>query len=226
MILCQRRVWDFGVWKHQKSPIWAGKIRLQVSAKRTEDGTLCHIIQEGSYTFQNQVFQCLSQSEVDLTKLLATVLCLGEPPESFCNVGCCCCFFPHWRFVRFRATFSCHRHSILDSQAREGLQQLWALPWLLLVALLLPGLSVTVLPRALRFWLGIFYPEVFFYLALLFHIFDTFCDSDARRNTPFRILLCASLHRVVLSSWRMYLNCSYCSYKTIDLSIATVIHEV
>ena len=74
--------------------------------------------------------------------------------------------------------------------------------------------------------IGHFSSRGVFYLTLLLHIFDTFCDSDARRNTPFRILLCACLHRVVPFSWRMYLNYSYCSYKTIDLSIATVIHEV
>ena len=73
------------------------------------------------------------------------------------SVADCCCF-PYWRFLRFRITFPCHRHSILASQVREGLHQLWALPWLLSVALLLPGFSVTVLPRALRFWVGIFYP--------------------------------------------------------------------
>ena len=39
-------------------------------------------------------------------------------------------------FLRFRATFPCHRHSTLASRAREGLHQLWALPWLLSIALL------------------------------------------------------------------------------------------
>ena len=87
------------------------------------------------------------------------------------------------RFVRFRATFSCHRHSTLDSQAREGLHQLWALPWLLLVALLLPGLSVTVLPQALRFWLGIFYPEVFFTLRS-FSTFLTRFVTQMHAETP------------------------------------------
>ena len=99
---------------------------------------------------------------------------LGEPPGGFCDVGCCCCCFPHWRFLRFRATFLCHRHSTLASQVCEGLHQLWALPWLLSVALLLPGFSVTVLPRALRFWVGVFYPRAFFTLTLLTDIFGTF----------------------------------------------------
>ena len=76
----------------------------------------------------------------------------------------------HWRFLRLWATFPCHLHFILAFQAREGLHQLWALPWLLLVAFLLPGFFVTVLPRALRFWAGVFYPQAFCTL----HSFPTF----------------------------------------------------
>ena len=33
------------------------------------------------------------------------VLCLGEPPGGFCDVGCCCCFFTSlevFRFIAFR----------------------------------------------------------------------------------------------------------------------------
>ena len=67
------------------------------------------------------------------------VLCLGEPPGGFCDVGCgcccCCCCFTHWRFLRFRAIFPCHRHSTPASQAREGLHRLCTLRWLLSVAL-------------------------------------------------------------------------------------------
>ena len=71
------------------------------------------------------------------------LLCLGEPLVRFlcccsflmrificrCSSFCCCLFFIH-----FQATLPCHRHSTLASQAREGLQQLWALPQLLLIA--------------------------------------------------------------------------------------------
>ena len=67
---------------------------------------------------------------------------------------------------------------------------------------------------------GHFLPTGVFDVALLPHIFDTFCDSDDGRNTPSRILICACPHRVVPSGWRTDLNYSYCSYKTIDLSIA------
>ena len=85
-----------------------------------------------------------------LNKTHSDGTCLGEPPGGFCDVGCCRSL-PHWRFLRFRATFPCHRHSTLASQAREGLHQLWALPWLLLVALLLPGFSVTAFFTSRRF---------------------------------------------------------------------------
>ena len=161
------------------------------------------------------------------------VLCLGEFPGGFCDVGCCCCF-PYWRFLVFRTTFPCHQHSTPASQAREGLHRLWGLPWLLSVALLLPGFSATVLPRALRFWGNIFYPQTFFTLRYFTDIFGTFLwlrcrqdwNSDAGRNTPSRILLSTYPHRVDPSGWRMDLNYSYCSYKTIDLSIAPVSHEV
>ena len=66
------------------------------------------------------------------------------------------------------------------------------------------GFYVTVLPRALQFWAGVFY------LALVPQILARFSDSDASRNTPSRILLCACPHWVVPSDSRMVLNNSYC----------------
>ena len=71
----------------------------------------------------------------------------------WCWLSFCCSFL-----FRFQATLPCHRHSTLASQAREGLHQLWALPQLLLIAFCFH------LPRALRFWVGIFYPQAFFTL--------------------------------------------------------------
>ena len=79
--------------------------------------------------------------------------------------------------------------------------------------------SATVLSRH-------FLPTGVFYLALLPHIFGTFSDPDVGRNTSSRIFLCTYPQRVVPSGWRMDLNYSYCSYKTIDLSIAPVSQEV
>ena len=49
-------------------------------------------------------------------------------------------------------------------------------------------------------------PQAFFTLCFLTNIFGTVCDSDAGRNTPSRILLCAWPHRVLSSSWFMGLN--------------------
>ena len=67
----------------------------------------------------------------DLTKLPAMVLCLGEPLGDFCNVGCCCCFSSLEVFT-FLGYFS------LPPALHPGFSgpwRLWALPWLLLVAL-------------------------------------------------------------------------------------------
>ena len=86
-------------------------------------------------------------------------------------------------FLRFQATFPCHQYSTMPSQAREDLHRLWTLSWLLSVALLSPGFSVTILPRALRLWAGIFYPEAFF----TFHFFHTFLThfvTQIRAGTP------------------------------------------
>ena len=118
-----------------------------------------------------------------LNKAPSNGTCLGEPPGGFCDVGRCCCCFPHWRFLRFRATFPCHWHSNLASQVREVLHQLWALLWLLLDALLLPGVSVTFLPRAIRFWVGTFYPQTLFTLRS-FPLFLARFVTQMRAGTP------------------------------------------
>ena len=60
----------------------------------------------------------------------------------------------------------------------------WALPWLLSVALLLPGFSVTILPRALRIWVGVFYPASVFYLTLLYRHFWHVFVTQMRAGTP------------------------------------------
>ena len=166
-------------------------------------------------------------SYANSTKLPAIVLYLGQPPGGFCDVGCCCCCFSSLEVFTFPGYFS------LPPALHPGFSGSWRPPPALSSTLATFGcftfwqaFSVTVLPRALRFWVGIFYPKAFFTLRSFTDIFGTVCDSDAGRNTPSRILLCACPHRVVPSGWRMGLNYSYCSYKTIDLSIAQVSHEV
>ena len=92
--------------------------------------------------------------------------------------------FPHWRFLRFRATFPCHRDStrlLRLVKVSTGSELYPGCFWLLYF---LPGFFVTVLPLALRFWVGIFYPQTFFNLTLLHRYFVTFCDLDADRSNP------------------------------------------
>ena len=76
----------------------------------------------------------------------------------------CCCFSFH-----FQAAFPCHRHSILASEAREDLHQLWALLWLLSIAFAFPSpASATILSKR-------FYPQAFLTLRSITKIFDSTC---------------------------------------------------
>ena len=68
-------------------------------------------------------------------------------------------FFIHCCFYISGLLIPCHLHSALASQAREGLNQLWALPWPLSIAFAF----ATVLS-------GHFLPTGIFYLILLPHI--------------------------------------------------------
>ena len=100
-------------------------------------------------------------------------------------------FCPYWTFLRFLDAFPCHRHPTLACQGRERFHQLWTL---------YPGYF-----RLLYFFqafLSHFYRERYGFEWVFFthrrflpctsspHC-GTFCDTDADRNTPFRILLCA-----------------------------------
>ena len=67
-----------------------------------------------------------------------------------------------------RLPLPCHRHSLLASQAREGLHQLLALPQLLFSVF---SFSSTASATVLR---GHFLPTGVFYLTLLPDIFGTF----------------------------------------------------
>ena len=77
----------------------------------------------------------------------------------------CRCFLS---LFDFQATLPCHRHSILASQTREDLHQLWALPWLLLIAFSFSSTASTIVLS------GHFLPTGFFYFKLLPDIFGTF----------------------------------------------------
>ena len=92
------------------------------------------------------------------------VLCLAEPAVRF--FWCWLLFFILLLlFIHFQATLPCHRHSILASQAREGLHQIWAPPWLLLIAFAFSSTADAMI-------LGAFFTHrYFFYLTLLPQIF-------------------------------------------------------
>ena len=101
------------------------------------------------------------------------VLCLGEPPGGFCDVGCCCCCFSSLEIFTFPGYFT------LPPALHPGLWCPWRPPparsstLATFSCFILPGFSVTVLPRALRFWVGIFYQQAFFILRSLTDIFGT-----------------------------------------------------
>ena len=157
-----------------------------------------------------------------LNKTPSDGTCLGEPPGGFCDVGCCCCFtslevflpsllfdvIPHSSVI-YRRVFTpilYFQPSSSQSDSRH-----FHLTFL--------GFSVTALPRVLRFWAGVFYPQVLFTL----HSFPTFWQVLWLR--------CGQEHPIqdcplAPSGWRMVLNYSYCRYKTIGLPIAPVSHEV
>ena len=85
-----------------------------------------------------------------------------------------CCllllFYPHWRFLCFQATFPCHRHTTLVSQTRKCLLQLWALPWLVSIALFCQDFPSHFIASA-AFLRGYFLSTGAFYLALLQYFF-------------------------------------------------------
>ena len=165
-------------------------------------------------------------SWVNSTKLSLMVLFFGEPLGGFCDVGCWCCCFSSLVVFMFPGYF------YLPPALHPGFSGPWRPPLSLSSTLATFGCftfarifrhSFTASATVLS---GIFYPQAFFTLCSFTAIFGTFCGSDAGRNTPSRILLCAGRHRVVPSGWRMDLNYSYCSYKTIGLTIAPVSPEV
>ena len=89
-------------------------------------------------------------------------------------------------FLRFRTTFPFHQHSTLASRACEGLHQLWALPWLLSITLLVRHIftvSATVLS-------GHFLHTDIFYLMLLPNIWHNLLLPRPPRKTavlPWRL---------------------------------------
>ena len=95
------------------------------------------------------------------------ILCLGEPSGGFCDVGCCssfvavfcgvgccCCFYVSGLFFHATDTPPWLLRPVKASASSELYPGYF---WLLYF-------TVTFLPQALRFWVGIFYPQAFFTL--------------------------------------------------------------
>ena len=97
--------------------------------------------------------------------------------------------FYQWRHstLFFQAGEVLHQHSALTSQACEGLHQLWALSWLLSIALLFRHIftaSATVLSVH-------FLPTVVFYLTFFPHIFaTTFFNQGFPESQQFVLEIC------------------------------------
>ena len=148
---------------------------------------------------------CWQKTFVSLTKLPAMVLAWENLQEVFVMLVVVV-FLPHWRFLRFRATFPSHQTLpwLLRSMKASTSSEVYTGYFCLLYFF---HHSFTVRATVLS---GRFLPRYVSYLALLPHILTHFCDSDAGRNTPSRILLCDCPHRVVPSGWHVVLNYSYC----------------
>ena len=158
-----------------------------------------------------------------LNKTPSDATCLGEPLGGFFDAGCCC-------FTSLEVF-----HSLLfDVIPHPSENYHWVFTPILYFQFSswqsdlryfhfnFSGLFC----RSLSGFERHFLPTGIFLTSTPSRHFGTFCDSDASKNTPSRILLCVCPDRVVLSGWRMVLNYLCCSCKTIGLSIALVSHEV
>ena len=129
------------------------------------------------------------------------VLAWGEPPGGNCDVGCCCCFTSQEVFLP-SLVFDIIPHSSVSyrqifrpilyfqgSSLQSDLQH-FHLTFL--------GFSVTPYCKCYSFDWAFFTHRRFLRRTPSPYV-GMFCDSDAGRNTPSRILLCACPHKVVPS---------------------------
>ena len=106
--------------------------------------------------------------------------------------------FPNWRFLCFRTTFLCHRHSNPASQPVKASTGSELYPGYFRLTYFLPGFFRHSFTTSATVLSGHFFTHrLFFTLRSFTKIFRTVCDSDTGRNTPSRILLCACPHIVV-----------------------------
>ena len=113
---------------------------------------------------------------VNSAKPPGMVLRLGEPLGGFCDVGCCssfiavfyvsfCCFYVSGLLFHATGTPPCLSRTREASTSSELYPGYFRLLYF----------SATFLSRALRFWVGIFYPRAFFTL----RSFPTFLPQPA-----------------------------------------------
>ena len=91
-------------------------------------------------------------------------------------------------FLLLQPTFPCHRHSTPTSQAREGFHWPLALPWLLSIALLLPGFFLHSFTASATVFSRHFLSTDTFYLTLLHrHFWNSLwlrCGQDYPIHDP------------------------------------------
>ena len=125
----------------------------------------------------------------NLIKVPAMVLCLGEPPGGFCDAGCCCCLSSLDVFT-FPDCFSLPMKASTRSELYPGYF------WLLYFCQVF---SSQFYRERYSFEWACFTRRRFLPYAPSPTFLARFSDSDAGKNTPSRILLCACYHRVVPS---------------------------
>ena len=141
------------------------------------------------------------------------VLCLGEPPRRFLW---CLVVVLHFIFVSsfhfwssfvdvlhfvvvssFTFTFWHHRSPYLWTIARflHTFHTFSPAHCRVICDTFIFNFSVIFLPRALRFWMGIFYPQAFFTLCSFSNIFDSTCIYQGLpRSRQFFLEVCRALY--------------------------------
>ena len=122
-----------------------------------------------------------------LSKTPSNGTCFEEPPGGFRDVGYCCCFISLEVFHSLRFDVIVHPSAsyrrvftpilyFQPSSSQSDLRHFHFQPF--------QDLLVTVLPRALQFWVGIFYPRVFFTLGSFTDILSAFIKERLYPSLP------------------------------------------
>ena len=151
-------------------------------------------------------FLCSLEAFVNSVKLPAMILAWENLQEFFCDIACCCCFTSLEVFlpsllldvishssVSYRRVFTPILYFQPSSSQSDS--RYFHLTFL--------GFCITALPRVLRFWAGIFYPQAFFTLhsfPIFWHILWLRCGQEhpiqdlalclPSQSCPFRLTHC------------------------------------